>query len=127
MATEVAQMAEALRVEIEKLKGSMIAMEANHEQRLQLVEQEVLKMQRRPEYSGTSGRDKLITKKGFAALPKYSGKNEEYDDWRFQASTFLSTEDEYAELIEWIESKRKSPTTRSTRSGSWRRKGEMAQ
>ena len=69
MATEVAQMAEAFRVEIEKVKGSMIAMEANHKERLQLVEQEVLKMQRRPEYSGTSGRDKLITKKVLQRFP----------------------------------------------------------
>ena len=57
-------MAEVIRMEIEMLKGNLVTLEQSHEQRLQLVEQEVLKMQRRPEYNGSGNRDKLIMKKG---------------------------------------------------------------
>ena len=66
-------------------------------------------MQRTKEQSGEKSRDLFVMKKGFAAIPKYTGKAEDYDDWRFQAQTFLGMEDGFEELIEWIEKQTKEP------------------
>ena len=41
----------------------------------------------------------LTTKRSFSNLPKYTGKHEDFDDWKFKLTTFLSEEVEYKELI----------------------------
>ena len=109
MNAEFEKMKRGFGAEIGKLKAEMVQMDGNHGQRIQLLEQEVLKMQRTKEQSGEKSRDLFVMKKGFAAIPKYTGKVEDYDDWRFQAQTFLGMEDGFEELIEWIEKQTKEP------------------
>ena len=45
----------------------------------------------------------LTTKRNFGFLPKYSGKHEEYDDWKLKMSTFLSELLEFKELMAMLE------------------------
>ena len=42
-------------------------------------------------------------KKGFGSLPLFDGRVDKYDDWRFKVTTFLETEDNFRELLEWTE------------------------
>ena len=41
----------------------------------------------------------MTSKRNFNSLPKYNGKHEEYEDWRFKITTFLSEELEHKELM----------------------------
>ena len=41
----------------------------------------------------------MTSRRNFNALPKYSGKHEEYDHWKFKMTNFLSEEIEFKELI----------------------------
>ena len=41
----------------------------------------------------------LTTKRSFLKLPTYGGKLEDYDDWKFKATTFLNEEPEFQSLI----------------------------
>ena len=43
------------------------------------------------------------TKRAFTMLPNYSGKVEEYENWRFQMVQFLSQEPYFVAFLEWIE------------------------
>ena len=52
----------------------------------------------------------LTTKRDFGFLPKYSGKHEEYDDWKFKMRTFLSEEVEFKELMSVLENLKDIPT-----------------
>jgi hypothetical protein len=102
------------------LRGEFEAQEANHVARMAILEQEVMKLQgklREKESRGGNGRDLFIAKKGFAALPQFDGKAEKYDDWRFKVVTFLEMEDNFRELIEWIEKQSKMPTEEEL--GEW--------
>jgi hypothetical protein len=45
------------------------------------------------------GRTKMTEKKNFGSVPAYSGKQEEFDDWRFKMSTFLSGEKTYKDVL----------------------------
>ena len=56
------------------------------------------------------GRDLFIAKKGFPDLPKFDGKAEKYDDWRFKVVTFLEMEDHFSELLTFVEKLPKMPT-----------------
>ena len=51
----------------------------------------------------------LTTKRNIGFLPKYSGKHEEYDDWKFKVRTFLSEEVEFKELMIIPETKNEMP------------------
>ena len=87
-------------------------------ERIYLLEQEVLKLKGLPERRREErSRDLFIVKKNFATLPKYSGKAEDYDDWRFQASVFLSIETGFADLIHWIENQTPEPDQEDV--GEW--------
>ena len=50
-----------------------------------------------------NSRNNMTNRKGFTAVPKYSGKAEEYDDWKFKVTTFLGEEPFFRELLQWIE------------------------
>ena len=41
----------------------------------------------------------MTTRNNFRYLPKYNGKHEEFDDWKFKMRTFLSEESELKELL----------------------------
>ena len=56
------------------------------------------------------GHQTLTSRKNFASLSKYSGKSEEYDDWKFQVATYLSEDEGYHELIIHLEKFLKPPT-----------------
>ena len=59
----------------------------------------------------TKDHKKLITeKKGFSSLPKYSGKSEEYEDWKFQVGSLLATEPGYHDLFVELDKLMKPPT-----------------
>ena len=106
---EVAQLAGEMRAEVTSMRTEMRTLDGNHSQRIALLEQEVLKLKNEKDRRKDGNRDLFVVKKSFASLLKYSGKPEEYDDWRFQASTFLSMEDGFAELIEWTELQTQEP------------------
>ena len=46
----------------------------------------------------------LTTKRAFTLLPKYSGKPEEFDDWRFQMTQFFAEDPNFLRILEWAES-----------------------
>ena len=52
----------------------------------------------------------LTNKKSFGSLTKYSGKHDEYDDWKFQVGSFLSEDPGYHELLIELEKLLKCPT-----------------
>jgi hypothetical protein len=54
--------------------------------------------------------DLLVTRKGFDALPKFSGKAEAYEDWKFQIEMFIGFEEGFTVLFEWIETMKDMPT-----------------
>ena len=100
--------------EVAQLVGTVTSMG----ERIYLLEQEVLKLKGLPERRREErSRDLFIVKKNFATLPKYSGKAEDYDDWRFQASVFLSIETGFADLIHWIENQTQEPDQEDV--GEW--------
>ena len=45
----------------------------------------------------------ITTKKSFSGLPKYGGKADEYDDWKFKMKTFLHEEKGYQELLQAVD------------------------
>jgi hypothetical protein len=67
-------------------------------------------------------RDLFTNKKGFSNLPSYNGKAETYDDWHFKVTTYLEVEDEFKNLLEYIEKLTKEPTEESL--GEWEFEGE---
>ena len=54
--------------------------------------------------------ESLAMKRSFQSLPMYSGKPDEYDDWKFKVQTFLSEEDGYAEVLIALEGLLQPPT-----------------
>ena len=57
--------------------------------------------------------DLLVTRKGFDALPKFSGKAETYEDWKFQIEMFIGFETGFTSLFEWIETLKEMPTMKT--------------
>ena len=55
-------------------------------------------------------RESVTMKRAFQSLPRYGGKAEDYDDWKFKVKTFLSEEDGYAEIIIELELLGTAPT-----------------
>ena len=45
----------------------------------------------------------MTARRAFSTLPRYPGKAEEFDNWKFQMSQFLSEEPQYIAFLEWIE------------------------
>ena len=41
----------------------------------------------------------MTSRRDFSFLPKYAGKHEDFDEWKFKMSTFLSEENEFKELL----------------------------
>ena len=101
--------ADELRKVIEDLKVEMNARENRHLERVRLLEVEVLRMQKKDAAPKEKYRDVFVVKKGFMAIQNYTGKQEEYDDWRFRASSFLCMEEGFKELLTWIEKCTKEP------------------
>ena len=52
----------------------------------------------------------MTTQRNFSALPKYNGKHEDYDDWRFNMTTFVSEEVEFKELMLLLEKEAEVPS-----------------
>ena len=50
----------------------------------------------------TKEKELMTTKRAFTMLPNYSGKVEEYENWRFQMIQFLSQDPCFVKFIEWI-------------------------
>ena len=98
---------------VDAMKTEMDMREERQSQRVHLLENEVLKLQKKltekEEFKKEKGRDLFVTKKGFTALPQYTGKVEDSDDWRFQVSTFLGMEDHFKDLVVWTEKQMKEP------------------
>ena len=45
----------------------------------------------------------VTVQKSFSDLPKLSGKPEEFDSWRFKMYQYLTKDENYTNLLEWIE------------------------
>ena len=93
-----------LREELFLLKAEIVSLKTK------LEEQENSKSSEKPYRDFKKNRDLFTTKKGFSDVPNFDGKAEKYDDWRFKATTFIEIEDNFKELIEYIEKLPNMPT-----------------
>jgi len=129
---EIAQAMMTLRAEFEAQEVLQQQQQQQHQQQLTqqvartvAVEQEVqrlmAKLEEKKENHG-KGRDLFISKKGFSDLPQFDGKAEKYDDWRFKVVTFLEMEDQFSELLTFVESLPKMPTEDECLGGEMRMK-----
>ena len=120
---EITQMMTALRAEFAQAGAQLQQQQQQQEAaataavaaavaRTVAVEQVVQRLQAKLEEKREhgKGRDLLISKKGFSDLPRFDGKAEKYNDWRFKVVTFLEMEDEFSELLTHVESLPKMPT-----------------
>ena len=46
----------------------------------------------------------------FLYLPKYTGKHDQYDDWKFKIRVFLNQDIEYVELLNKLDNENEIPT-----------------
>ncbi len=60
--------------------------------------------------------DVLCVRKGFDVLPKFSGKLEEYEDWKFQVERFMGFEKNFKMFTDWVR-KLPDPPTQETLHG----------
>ena len=51
----------------------------------------------------------MTTRRNFSGLPKYNGKHEDYDDWKFKMRTFMSEETEFKELLVCLDDQKEVP------------------
>ena len=116
---EVTQRMTALRAEFAQQRALLQQQQQQHELQLTqqvartvAVEQVVQRLQAKLDEKKDhgKGRDVFISKKGFSDLPQCDGKAEKYDDWRFKVVTFLEMEDQFSELLTFVESLPKMPT-----------------
>ena len=56
------------------------------------------------------GKENLTQKRSFDKVPKYSGKHLEYEDWKFQMTTFLNESPQMKEALSLINEFVKQPT-----------------
>ena len=49
----------------------------------------------------------MTSRRDFSSLPKYGGKHEEFEEWKFKMMTFLSEEPDFKELLLKLEELKK--------------------
>ena len=100
--------AENLNVQVNLQAQRMSSMENTMELRMQAIQDKLSSLAQTVEDQGETevtkektkrGRTKMTEKKNFGSVPSYSGKQEEFDDWRFKMSTFLSGEKTYKDVL----------------------------
>ena len=123
---------EVMAAEIAKVKGELTAvLEARYTEQMALakqaltkdfeghfkdkLEEEVRKIKEQIEEKNKLDKDKkkkpnLTLKKSYLKLPTYAGKLDEYDDWKFKWTTFLSDEHHILSILTEIEKKTDEPT-----------------
>ena len=52
----------------------------------------------------------ITMRREFIYLPKYTGKHDQYDDWKFKIRTFLNNDIEYVELLNKLDNENEIPT-----------------
>ena len=48
----------------------------------------------------------ITMRREFLYLPKYTGKHEQYDDWKFKIRIFLNEDIEYVELLNILDNEK---------------------
>ena len=88
---------QAMEMALQQAQATIVAMRQVQEASREEIERmkEDIKERRR--------RQPLISQKGFDQLPKFNGKPENYDDWRFKIGVFFSQTEDLFELVQWAE------------------------
>ena len=58
----------------------------------------------------------MTSRRDFSNLPKYSGKHDEFDEWKFKMVTFLSEENDFKELILQLDKLKELPDNEKAKS-----------
>jgi hypothetical protein len=94
----------------------MVQMSDQYEQLLcgmkqeRMMENDLKNREKKKKKDDSTKLDMLVTKKGFDVIPKFDGKPDKYDDWKFQAGTFIRSEEGFKHLLTWIETFDEMPT-----------------
>ena len=90
------------------MQGLLHAERARTEELHQIVlalRQELTVLQGQGQVQGQGGKEPMgmTARRAFMTLPKYEGKAETYDAWKFQVGQFLGEEVYFTEFLQYLE------------------------
>ena len=97
----VNQVTQMVSTEFEELKNKVKRLEQDN--RFDDLKNQMKNWEENKETSKDKDKDKekrvMTSRRDFSYLPKYSGKHEEYEDWKFKVKTFLGEENKIQRTI----------------------------